>query len=427
MLPLGFWMHISAEHGAVGLGLFEAYQLHKSIGLTVLALSLVRLGWRLANPPPPLPEHMPAWEKFVAKLTHWAFYVLIIGLPLTGWLYVSAGWSIHDEGPLPVPTRWFGLFQVPHLFGLDRADLGTREDAANATFTAHWILAYTIIGLAALHVAAALKHHFFDRDETLAHMVPGLRAPFETEPAPKNPVRLAVIGGGLSLIAIALISATTFLVSANTAPSAARAPSNIEIAETAPPAPSTTASATAPTSVAPETPTPGVVSGWTVDQRSSSIGFAYTYEDESGATNFNGRFSRWRADIRFDPNNLEQSSAVVRIEVASAATGVPVHDGALPGPDWFNASANPTAEFRTTRIRARGAGQYEARGNLTIRGETRSIDLPFTLAIDGDRASMTGRTTIDRRDFGIGVGGDGDDLISRQIALTIRVDANRAR
>ncbi|MGH6949533.1 MAG: cytochrome b, partial [Vitreimonas sp.] len=118
MIPLGFWMHDQSEHGASGDGLFRAYQLHKSIGLTVLALSLVRLGWRLMHPPPPLPQHMPAWERFAAKATHWGFYVLMIALPLSGWTYVSAGWSIHDDEPLLITTRWFGLFVVPHLFGL---------------------------------------------------------------------------------------------------------------------------------------------------------------------------------------------------------------------------------------------------------------------------------------------------------------------
>jgi cytochrome b561/polyisoprenoid-binding protein YceI len=423
MVPFGLWMHETAEDGHAGQGLFAAYQLHKSIGLTVLALSLVRLGWRLANPPPPLPAHMPGWEKFVAKLTHWAFYALIIALPLTGWLYVSAGWSIHDEAPLPVATRWFGLFEVPHLFGLDQASLDVREDAAEAALTAHAYLGFTALGLAALHVAAALKHHFIDRDETLAHMVPGIHAPGETAPPPKNPVRLAVLGGGLSVVAVAAAAALFAAASYISAPSSpAPAPSTFEVTETAPtPVPGET-QLTAPDPAAPQS-----VSAWTVNSGDSSIGFAYTYEDDSGATNFNGRFSRWRADIRFDPANLEQSSANVQIDLGSAATGVAIHDSALPTADWFNAAAQPTATFRTTRIRARGEGRYEARGDLTIRGRTRSVDLPFTLTINGDRASMSGSTTIDRRDFGIGEGGDGDDLISREIALTIRVEATRSR
>lgn len=419
MVPFGLWMHEQAEDGHAGQGLFAAYQLHKSIGLTVLALSLVRLGWRLANPPPPLPAAMPGWEKFVAKLTHWAMYGLMIGLPLTGWLYVSAGWSVHDEAPLPVTTHWFGLFEVPHLFGLDQAPLETREDAAEAALTAHAYLGFAALGLAALHIAAALKHHFVNRDATLAHMVPGLRAPGETEAAPKNPARLAVLGVGLSVVAIAGVATLFAATSAITAPAApVQAPSTFEVTEPVAP---TAPVATGETQIA----APQGVSTWEVNAASSSIGFGYTYEDENGASSFNGRFSRWRADIRFDPADLEHSSANVQIDLGSASTGVAIHDGALPGADWFNVAAFPNATFRTTRIRSRGGDAYEARGDLTIRGQTRSVDLPFTLTIEGDRARMNGSTTIDRRDFDIGKDGDGDDLISREITLNVRVEATR--
>ncbi|MEZ6023867.1 MAG: cytochrome b/b6 domain-containing protein, partial [Hyphomonadaceae bacterium] len=147
MIPFGFWMHGQAEDGIISDEVFRAFQLHKSVGLTVLALSLIRLGWRLLNPPPPLPEHMPGWERFVAKATHWAFYIIMIGLPLSGWLYVSAGWSIHENEPLAVPTHWFGLIEVPALFGLTNAGADVREAAAEAAFTAHWLLAYTTLAL----------------------------------------------------------------------------------------------------------------------------------------------------------------------------------------------------------------------------------------------------------------------------------------
>ena len=413
MLPLGFWMHEQAEDGNTSQAVFNAYQLHKSVGFTILALSLVRLGWRLANPPPALPPHMPGWERFIAKLTHWVFYALMIGLPLSGWLFVSAGWSIHDDAPLAVPTRWFNLFGIPHLFGIDRASPDVREDVADLAFNTHAILAWAILGLAVLHVAAGLKHHLFDRDAVLAHMVPGLRAPGETEAAPKNAGRLAVLGLGGALIATALVALGFALTPALLAPPSA--PSTIEIVE--PQAP------VAPEVIAPAEP--GAPSAWRVDTRSSAIGFGYTYEDESGATDFNGRFTNWRADIRFDPENLDASNVVVTIQTASAATGVTAHDGALPGPEWFDAAAHPTATFRTTRIRARDGG-YEARGDLTIRGETRSVDLPFRLTIDGDRAAMTGSLTIDRRDFGVGEGA-ADDLISREITIDVRVDADRLR
>ena len=413
MLPLGFWMHEQAEDGNTSAAVFNAYQLHKSVGFTILALSLVRLGWRLANPPPLLPPHMPGWERLIAKTTHWLFYVLMIGLPLSGWLFVSAGWSIHDDAPLAVPTRWFNLFGIPHLFGLERASADVREDVADIAFNTHAILAWAIFGLAVAHVAAALKHHLFDRDAVLAHMVPGLRAPGETEAAPKNAGRLAVLGFGGALIVASAAALVFALAPAIT--SAPSAPSTIEIVE--PQAP------IAPEQIAPAEQ--GAPSAWRVDTRSSAIGFGYTYEDESGATGFNGRFTNWRADIRFDPDNLDASSVVVTIQTASASTGVTAHDGALPGPEWFDAAAHPTATFRTTRIRARDGG-YEARGDLTIRGETRSVDLPFRLTIDGDRAAMTGSLTIDRRDFDVGAGA-ADDLISRDITINVRVDADRVR
>jgi cytochrome b561/polyisoprenoid-binding protein YceI len=417
MLPLGFTMHELAEDGVATRALFDAYQLHKSIGLTVLALTIVRLIWRLTHRPPALAAGMPAWERLAARATHWGFYVLTLALPLTGWLYVSAGWSIHDNQPLAIPTRWFGLLEVPHLFGLPHASNDMREDTAEAALTAHAYLGFAAIGLAALHVAAALKHHFLDRDETLAHMVPGLRAPGGEAP-PRNVARAAFLGTALAAITLAFVAAVASV--ADIAAPVQEA-STLEVIEQDAAAPDQSVASTE----TPAAPTPGAPSRWTVDRSASAITFGYVYEDDSGASPFNGRFNRWRADIRFDPNNLDASSIVVRIETASAHTGVAAHDGALPTAAWFNSSAEPTATFRSTRIRARAEGRYEARGNLTIRGRTRQVDLPFTLTINGDRASVSGSTEIDRRDFGIGEDDAGDDLISRDISINVRVEATR--
>ena len=140
-LVLGFWMHLTADSGHATQAVFQAFQLHKSVGLSVLALSLVRLAWRLTHKPPPLPAAMPAWEAFAARATHWAFYLLMIAIPLTGWLYVSAGWSHEQHRAFNVPTIYFGLFPVPHLFGLGEQSLAARSATANASFTAHYLLA----------------------------------------------------------------------------------------------------------------------------------------------------------------------------------------------------------------------------------------------------------------------------------------------
>lgn len=141
---------------------FTVVQLHKSIGLTVLGLSLARLAWRLMNPPPSLPEHMTPAEHLLAKVTHWSFYALMLALPLTGWLMISAS-------PLDFPTLWFGLFEVPRL-PIERS-----ADTAGVLHDRHELLAYLTIGVLVLHVAGALKHHYLDRDDVLARMAPMVR------------------------------------------------------------------------------------------------------------------------------------------------------------------------------------------------------------------------------------------------------------
>lgn len=132
--------------------------MHKSIGITVLVLSLVRLGWRLAHGFPPLPAHTPRWDAVAARANHIAFYVLMIAVPLAGWIMVSGG----DR-----PLTWFGLFDIPKL----PVSPGTAK-AANG---AHELLAFTTVGLVVLHVAGALKHHLVDRDEVLSRMLPLVR------------------------------------------------------------------------------------------------------------------------------------------------------------------------------------------------------------------------------------------------------------
>ncbi len=423
LIPLGFWMHGRAEDGDVSAEVFRAYQLHKSIGLTVLWLSLVRLGWRLLNPPPPLPEHMPGWERFVAKATHWAFYGLMICLPLSGWLYVSTGWSIHDEAPLPVATHYFGFFQVPALLGLNQAAIEVREAAAESAFTVHYLLAYSAIGLAVLHVLAALKHHVFDKDEVLAHMIPGLRAPFEKVPPPKNPARLAMLGAGLAIILVGLSAASFALLSGGSAATSPQANSSFEVVEgqTSETAPVTTVEAPVAPPVA-----QGQASAWRVDAARSSIGFAFAMDDGSGnSSRIDGRFARWHADIRFDPNNLENSAVAVTIETGSASDGIASHDAYMRDAGWFDTDAHPTASFRATDFRRRGDG-YEARGALTIKDRERNVTLPFTLIIDGNTAVMNATLAIDREDFDLGKDVEGGDMISRTVDVTIRVQATRA-
>ena len=166
LLAAGLWMTSAIRTPGSQALAYEVYQLHKSLGLVVLALSLLRLGWRLLNPPPPLPEAMTGVERVAAHAAHLAFYALMIGMPLVGWAMVSAS-------PLGLPTIVFGLFEWPHIGWL--AGLEDKAAAEAALKAAHRYMGYGLIGLIVLHVGAALKHHVVDRDDVLARMLPVAR------------------------------------------------------------------------------------------------------------------------------------------------------------------------------------------------------------------------------------------------------------
>lgn len=143
-----------------------AYQTHKSLGLTVLILSIVRIIWRLTHKAPPYPESMKLWEKVAAQLVHVGLYVLMLALPLTGWALVSSS-------PLGYPTIWFGLFEWPALPFF--ANVEDKKAISDAFGEVHESLAWICIALVALHVGAALKHQFINHDGIMARMLPWLR------------------------------------------------------------------------------------------------------------------------------------------------------------------------------------------------------------------------------------------------------------
>lgn len=148
---------------------FPLYQLHKSIGVTIFALVLLRLAWRFSGRVPPLPATLKPWERAAAHLTHYGLYAALVAMPLTGWIAVSAS-------PYGIPTILYGHVKLPHIgFVAASPHKAAIETAASWT---HDALAWSALALVALHVAAALKHHFILKDDVLARMLPS-RAHFE--------------------------------------------------------------------------------------------------------------------------------------------------------------------------------------------------------------------------------------------------------
>lgn len=129
---------------------------HKSVGMTIFGLAILRLIWRWMNPIPPLPTTTPRWQRYGAHFSHWALYGLLLVIPLMGWMMSSAR---------NFPVSWFGLFTFPDLVAPDRAWYEFFHDA-------HELLATTLFYLALVHIAAALKHHLIDRDNVLRRMLP---------------------------------------------------------------------------------------------------------------------------------------------------------------------------------------------------------------------------------------------------------------
>jgi cytochrome b561 len=134
---------------------------HKWVGVTIFLLAAARLLWRLGHRPPDLPAAMAPWERRTAEATHKLLYVLFFAAPFTGWLFSSAA---------GFQTVYLGVLPLPDL-------LGKNKELSESLKLAHRWINYTMAAVVVLHAAAALKHHFIDRDEVLRRMLPSPRSP----------------------------------------------------------------------------------------------------------------------------------------------------------------------------------------------------------------------------------------------------------
>ena len=168
MVFYGWWMEGLREalgRGEVSIALVSgAYNWHKTAGIAILLLSLARLGWRLSHKPPALPGHMKRWERLFARFTHVAFYAVMIGLPIGGYVVASS------YAP-QLPILLFNEIQLPAL------PVPKTTEFQEFSGSAHGAGGWVILVLLAIHAGAALKHHFLDRDGVLLRMIPGLNIP----------------------------------------------------------------------------------------------------------------------------------------------------------------------------------------------------------------------------------------------------------
>ena len=382
---------------------FAVMQFHKSIGVTVLLLSLLRLAWRLTHPPPPEPATLAPWERTLSTAVHWAFYAVMIAMPVTGWIMVSTSRIV-------LPTLLFGTIPWPHIPGLPDLAPAAKAIWHGVSEGAHETIIKGAYGLIALHVAGALKHQLFRADEpVLSRMAPGAVGGRWWEPR-----LLVIVAGALSVVAFGRFYAPPRPAMGALPPPPLSAPmEEVAAAPAIPPVAESAAPAPPPATAAPVK--------WAVSA-GSTLGFATSWSGDA----IQGRFEKWTADIRFSPDALEGSRVSVSIDLASVKTGDEQRDASLPAFDWFDTAEHPKAVFTATRFTRTAEGRFIAHGKLTLRGVSRPLDLPFRLKITGDTASVSGVTTLDRTAFGVGQGEwQSTDSIPAKVTVSLSVKARR--
>ena len=348
-----------AEELPIGLDKLATLARHKSIGITILLLAVLRLAWRWSqrSHSPSLPADLKRYERVLAQLIHLGLYGLLFALPLSGWLMSSAK---------HYTVSWFGWVTLPDL-------VAPNETLFEVLKGTHELLANALLVLAALHVAAALLHHFMRKDTVLTRMLP-----FGGQAGARAVVMLlAVLLGGWGLWQMLPSQAT---------------------------AGSERAAASAPVSAADIDAGAGNSSAaWVSDAQHGSLEFEFV---QAGAAT-RGRFGQFAADIDFTPGAAPSGRFDVRIAVSSIDTQDKERNGQLLTAGLFDVARFAEARYMATRFSA-NAGGYIAYGQLSLRGVTREVPLQFTYtpaSADGKSGPvLAGSATLKRLDFGVGEG-----------------------
>lgn len=352
----------------------QLFSLHKTLGVVAFFLGLARILWALAQPRP-VPLHPSRrLETALAEVVHWLLYLSLVIVPLSGWVHHAA---VDGFAPILWP------------FGQDLPLVPKSEAVAALAGGAHWLFTKLLAAAILLHVAGAVKHHLLDRDATLRRMARGVAAP-----AVATPHRLRLLPLALAL-GLYGAGAALALSLAPTAPA--------EVTEATAPAPQTT-------------PLPG--GNWQV--QTGTLGFTV---QQMGAP-VEGRFASWNAAITFDEAVTTGPAGAVEVEIDLGSLSLGSVSEQAKGPEFFDVAAHPTARFAAEIITTPSG--HEAQGRLILRGTERPVTLPFTLEIQGDSATMTGRVTLDRRDFGIGAGYGDEATVGFAVEVAVTLSAKRS-
>jgi cytochrome b561/polyisoprenoid-binding protein YceI len=349
------------------------YSVHKTIGVTVFFLALLRILWALSQPRP-VPLHPKRkLETLAAEVVHWALYGSLVIVPLSGWIMHAAE---------------VGFANIWWPFGQGLPFVPKSVAVAHAAASVHGTAVFVLLGALVLHIAGAMKHVVIDRDETLARMVKGYHSgdpQYEGHnwlaPIAALIMWAGVIGGALALGGERHDVAQTQLGNA------------------------------AQTLLISQAPTWHVTDG--------TLGFGVT---QSGAE-IDGAFKDWAAQIAYDLNT-GTGSVLVKIDTTTLTLGSIT--SSATGVDFFNTAAFTTAVFEAEIARLDAGPVHEATGTLTLVGQVVPVTLEFTLQTDGRSAKMHGATTLDRRDFGMGKGYTDESTVGFGVDVIVDLTARLA-
>jgi len=373
-IPLGLIANQLPADAASMTTKVQLFSAHKTLGLAAFLIGLARILWALTQRhPAPMHPNRRA-ELSLAAAIHWLLYISLVAVPLTGWIHHAA---LAGFAPILWP------------FGQDLPFVAKSETTATIFGAAHWVFTKLLAASILLHIAGALKHHFIDKDATLRRMLLGEAAPA----TPKHPARSKAPLAAALLAYLAGAGLTYAML---------------------PSAPETAPGPVAAESAAAEPATRG---NWSVSE--GSLGFSI---NQMGAA-VEGSFASWTADISFDETASAGKHGQVNVTIDMTSLNLGSVTDQAKGPEFFDTATHKTATFSADILP--GPSGYTAQGNLTLHGMSHPVSLPFTLQITGDTARMTGTTTLDRRDFGIGAGYADEQTVGFTATVTVALTAKR--
>ena len=350
---------------------------HKSIGMTILGLAVLRLIWRLFNKPPALPASMSAWQRRASSFAHVALYGFLFVLPLSGWLMSSA---------TSYSVSWFNLFVFPDLIAANEANAETLEQI-------HYWSGEALFVLALIHIVAALKHHYLDKDVVLK--------------------RMASRGGWLLMLTTLVLAIGLFgrvsvsqKASQNSTSISSAAGKDVSANQNA---------------VTNQSLRQSNLPIWNIDYQDSYIEFS---GDQAGAP-FKGRWQTWQAQMQFDTQQLAAGRFAVTIEPASVFTDDKERDGYIRDPDFFDVENHRLASFNVDKFSQTESNSFIAHGLLTMKNISHPLDLVFTVKKEQSTTVLEGQAAIDRLQWNIGMGDWTDtSWVGQEILVKVRVVAN---